>query len=179
MNQDTKYIFDTERINSDYLKRVELSRCPDWMVEACSEFKRQAYCHYNTMHLQQLIVDHLPDEQSEKVKYVIGYILRGVPVEHAFIKIGDAYFDPTIDYEETAADEIYELLSLTSKEVSKITNAHGTQDHGVIMLSLRNSDEYKYLFNSDNEVIMIDAIKQMLEAESEDVFEPDFSEMKL
>lgn len=171
MNQDKVYIFETERINSEHLKRVTLSPCPRWMIDACAEFKKDAYCHYNTMHLQQLIVDLLPEEQSEKVKYVIGFILRGVPVEHAFLKIGDLYFDPTLDFELTVNDDIYELLTLTKDEVSKFTEAHGTQDHGVIMLSLRNSDDHKHLFNANNEVIMLEAIQKILDSDIDETYD--------
>ncbi|QIR16496.1 hypothetical protein [Shewanella aestuarii] len=177
MNQDTKYIFETERINSDYLKQVTLEPCPDWMIEACAEFKKDAYCHFNTMHLQDVIVNLLPKEQSQQVKYVIGYVLRGVPIEHAFLKIGDKYFDPTIDVSETQDDEIYELLSLTADEVRHMTRKFGTQDHGVVMLSLRNSDDYKHLFNFNNEELMIDAIKNMLDNEQD--LEHQFTENKM
>ena len=123
------------------------------------------------MHLQQLIVDLLPEEQSEKVKYVIGFILRGVPVEHAFLKIGDLYFDPTLDFELTVNDDNYELLTLTKDEVSKFTEAHGTQDHGVIMLSLRNSDDHKHLFNANNEVIMLEAIQKILDSDIDETYD--------
>ncbi|GGB52693.1 hypothetical protein GCM10011607_11500 [Shewanella inventionis] len=178
MEQDIKYIFETERINSAHLKLVVLDKCPKWMTEACEEFKKDAYCHYNTMHLQRMIVSLLPDEQSKQVKYVIGYILRGVPVEHAFLKIGDKYFDPTIDYEETKNDEVYELLSLDCDEVKAVTGKHGTEDHGVLMLNLRKNEDYKYLFNFDNEEIMIDAIKQMIESEHDFEHENSLTKMK-
>jgi hypothetical protein len=181
MDYDTRYIFETEKINSDFLKRVHISKCPPWIEKACLDFKKEAYCHYNTMHLQELLVSMLSEDIENQVQYVIGYILRGVPVEHAFIKIGDHYFDPTIPYEETNNDEFYELLSMGLKERQQFTQNAGTSEHGVLMLNLRDSEQYRYLFNVENEIIMLNALNEMLnnESSSEPMVDTDIVNLRL
>ena len=86
---------------------VPMNRLFDgWTIDHLRRFGdfRKKECYSNALHTAELL-EHI-DEVSlmgkvvkkPEVKYVEGYLLTlGLPIDHAFNKIGDWYFDVTMD----------------------------------------------------------------------------------
>lgn len=68
-------------------------------------------------------------EYNHTVKYVEGYLnMKGLPIEHAFVKVDDKYIDPTIELalnKNVNSDTYVKIGEFTTNEVRKIIVENG------------------------------------------------------
>jgi hypothetical protein len=81
------------------------------VAHVTSKYNTPKQCFDNAYHY----LDALPTNITD-CKYVIGFMLfRGIPVEHAWVKVGDQYLDPTLT--SNADHEYFSLAELDFMEL--------------------------------------------------------------
>ena len=96
----------------DNTKWVDVAPCtPE--IRAHEKRVRMKECFNNCWHLCSMIPG---------AKYVLGYTASFIPIEHAWIKIGETYYDPTLELLHNRTGDAYLVyLELSMKELIKYT----------------------------------------------------------
>ena len=138
------------------LKRVEISSVRDLFdpktverLDAIGKFKKKE-CYANALHAAQILnnMDNVTflgeNVGSVEVEYVEGYMCYGViPIEHAFNKVGDYYFDVTREFLfDTTNEEYFKVGEWTFDEALDIMEESGYYG-GVFDTVFRNSYKEK------------------------------------
>jgi hypothetical protein len=146
---DLNYLFSTEHINVEVLQKVDLVEMPIWIKSIITKFHKENYCHFNAMELVKTMGSHMPQEQSEllsSIKYVIGYIVGLDIVEHAFVKIGNSYYDPTLPLSKSKDLDIYALEEIDAIEMQWMLEKYNMHEHGLLMINFRRDSKFSHLF---------------------------------
>lgn len=153
---DLEYLLNVEQINTARLKKVDFKQVPMWLEGLISDFKKENYCHYNATKTVLLLnekFNRLQVNKTNDIKYVIGLIVGLDVHEHAFIKIGEHYFDPTISVEKTKDYEVYSLLELNVDEMQSLIEKNDMHEHGLLMMTIRTDERYAELFSRPIDLI--------------------------
>jgi hypothetical protein len=154
---DLAYLFNAEQINIDALKKVDLVDLPSWIDSVVAEFHKENYCHYNAMTLVQTMKNNISEEHSgllSDIKYVIGYIVGLDIVEHAFVKIGDSYYDPTLPLSKSKDLDIYVLEEIDAFEMQILLEKYNMKDHGLLLMNFRRDIEFQHLFCEPGDMML-------------------------
>ena len=111
-----------------YSKKNRITRCPEWLLSVLNEkgVGNKNECFVNAM----VAVNRFDDVD----KYILGWCyftskVEKSPVEHAWIKIGNEYHDPTIIPENQKRQFRYTpVFELDNEEVKKIIYSKHTEE---------------------------------------------------
>lgn len=162
---DLAYLFEAVQINTEKLRRIEFTKMPEWIAALVKTFHKDNYCHFNSMSLVNALISSLPMDQTELssgIKYVVGYLVGLDIAEHAFVKIGSTYYDPTLALELSANLEVYALAEISACDMPSLLNKYEMHDHGLLMMNLRRDREFSNLFVEPAE-LMHRTMKRSLE----------------
>ncbi len=165
MNKDVRYILNAEGINPDRVKLVELSPLPDWL-EIVNHNYRAQYCHKNVMNLLlelKSVLGGKYQDFDQEIKYVLGYVANEKVHEHAFLKIGNKYYDPTISLEISRTIDTFSLVEVSLTEVETILGRTGMASHGLLMMTLRECSEYADYFTAPSIDDVISEVRKVVE----------------
>lgn len=104
---------------------------PDQLAFISQHFHaRKKMCYKNASDLVTLLSHPWAFLFTEPVRYVEGFVMSGGlwPIEHAFVKVGDKYIDPTFEraLKINPAQETYaSLIELDSDEMSRLEAEFG------------------------------------------------------
>lgn len=162
---DLAYLFESVQINTEELRKIEFTEMPEWIAALVKSFHKENYCHYNSMSLVNALINSIPVSQSELstgIKYVVGYLVGLDIAEHAFVKIGSTYYDPTLSLRLTAELDVYALAEISAGDMSSMLDKYQMQDHGLLMMNLRRDREFSHLFVEPAD-LMLKTMKRSLE----------------
>ncbi|KJG37691.1 hypothetical protein UA32_12060 [Photobacterium angustum] len=92
MSQLTKFIHMAYGVKSEHLKPVIINSLPEYLLNEAKKIIKPKCCYDNCYKLAS----------EWNITYVIGFgVVEGFPIHHAWIKIGDSYFDPTLEATQT------------------------------------------------------------------------------
>ncbi|MBE8233471.1 MAG: hypothetical protein HAW67_07005 [Endozoicomonadaceae bacterium] len=144
MNEGLNYTFELEGVDVSHLNSVAFSIMPYWLQKIVNSIHQLQKCHSNSLSVfRQLASSGF--QGMDQIKYVLGYITADNVVEHAFIRIGDCFYDPTLSHEQLAGFDIYSFLELDLTEVNDICQTRDDEEiviHEVIKLP--NYIHYKH-----------------------------------
>lgn len=67
---------------------------------------------------------YIQDHYNEKAKYILGYLLyMGVPIEHAWVKVGTEHFDVTLDPKND--DEYWQVCEVPDDLLAQYVDVEG------------------------------------------------------
>lgn len=71
---------------------------------------------------------YIQDNYKEKAKYILGYVfVHGVPIEHAWVKVGSQHFDVTLDDAEKST--YYQVIEVPDDLLSEyVDKSHYAPD---------------------------------------------------
>ncbi|MDA0152403.1 hypothetical protein OH460_08820 [Vibrio sp. Makdt] len=82
--------------------------------------------------------------------YVLGYVNVGIPVEHAWIKVGDRYIDPTYETFGIKVDEYYSVLEVPITKMFNLVTGIAQHSNDVprapMLHGLSKHPDFQYLF---------------------------------
>ncbi|MDI5833323.1 hypothetical protein OCF84_20635 (plasmid) [Shewanella xiamenensis] len=158
ITNELQYLLSVEQINSELIKKVVLSPNPDWLNNLIEAFKRDNYCHFNAMKLVEVLNSKIPHNDNllkTEIKYVLG-LIAGLDVhEHAFIKIGNNYYDPANDLRVREYD-VYSLLEINQVELIELLDKHDMHEFGLLLMTLRKDEDFSHLFIANFDTISAD-----------------------
>lgn len=87
-NDIQAFIESAYGVKKKYLSPVMIKSMPEYLLTEAKSIVEPRRCYDNCYHLAT----------RWNVTYVIGFgIVEGFPIQHAWIKIGDNYYDPTLE----------------------------------------------------------------------------------
>lgn len=165
MREDVRYILNTEGINPNRTRLVRVSPMPEWL-QMVNQNSRAKYCHINAYSVLLELKEALGDKYEKfegDVKYVLGFIANEKVHEHAFLKIADKYYDPTISEEVSSTIDTYSLVELSLPAVQSILERTGMVKHGLLLMTLRDCDEFAEYFTAPTIEDVISEVQKVVD----------------
>lgn len=97
-------------VNANEAKRVDETKMNEDEFAIASELSEFKACFDNSYRYLEYT----------GATYVLGYVNIGFPIEHAFIKVGDRYIDPTYEVFGIEVSEYYSVLEVPLSQMFKI-----------------------------------------------------------
>ncbi|MCD9485852.1 hypothetical protein GLP21_12070 [Photobacterium carnosum] len=95
MSNLEKFILMSTGIKSEMLAEVSISPMTNFVRDVAECIVKPKQCYDNSFKLLQRLIQ----TTTEDVKYVLGMCVCSsiLPIEHAWIKVGAKYYDPTLE----------------------------------------------------------------------------------
>ena len=101
---------------------VDVESMPLEIRELAHKLVKPKACFYNAAMMLSVM-------RRNDVKYVVGYVSAPVPFEHAWIRVGESYYDPTWEIlNKSFGSEYLPLIEMWWEELDKVMNCMGTDE---------------------------------------------------
>ncbi len=134
----------SHRIEASRLKEINIQNMPEQLRSIAEPIVKPKRCFDNSFKLAT----------SLNATYVLGIYCKTIPIEHAWLKIGDNYYDPTLEIVvNDTAGKYLSLVELSEAElISTIVEIDEVADTGVyppMFETIKHHSNFSDLFISD------------------------------
>lgn len=139
MNDDLRLLTLIEAVNPDKVKKVNIDLLPKEFLKMAHELMKPRMCFNNAYDfITELFIgfEYHPNDLS----YVLGFSYKyGMFLEHAWVKIGDQYFDPTWQLFSNSEGDFYIIKEFKYDDVCDFVLDNNSRLPDI--LEMLNSDQ--------------------------------------
>lgn len=155
MSNVKNYIEVSTGIRQEMLNEITVLPMTDCICHISESIVKPNQCYDNTLKILQRMLR----VTTQTVKYVLGMcVCNGVfPIEHAWLKVGDTYYDPTLEIVvgQTDDNDYFSVMEFDLEEaidaMESVADYMGGDYYPPMFDAMRYSHLYKHVYLSRRE----------------------------